>query len=72
LHEPTLVEQTAVIEETPIKQPVSAEVKTEAEPSVGPADETLPNAEQVTQAEQDIPQQSIEVSCPFSGIKHCI
>jgi hypothetical protein len=72
LPEPTPVEQAPVIEETPIEQPVSAEVKTEAEPSTGPVDETLPNAEQVTQAEQDIPQQSIEVSCPFPGIKHCI
>jgi hypothetical protein len=51
------VEQLPVIEETPINQPISTEVKTEVEP----VEETPLNSEQVSQAEQDIPQQSIEV-----------
>jgi hypothetical protein len=72
LPEPTPIEQTPIIEGTPIEQLVSAEVKTEAEASVGGANETLPDAEQTTQAEQDIPQQSIEVSYPYSVVKHSI
>jgi lipid-binding SYLF domain-containing protein len=55
------VEQLPVIEETPINQPISTEVKTEAEP----VDETPLNSEQVSKAEQDIPQQSIEVGYPL-------
>jgi hypothetical protein len=55
------VEQLPVIEETPINQPISTEVKTEVEP----VDETPLNLEQVSQAEQDIPQQSIEVGYPL-------
>jgi hypothetical protein len=70
LPEPTPVEQTPVVEETPIEQPITADVKPEVEPSVEPADETLHNAGQITQAEQDIPQQSIEVSQPCSRIKN--
>jgi hypothetical protein len=59
--EPTQVEQLRVIEEIPINQPISTEGKTEVEP----ADEALPNSEKVSRAEQDIPQQSIEVSYPL-------
>jgi hypothetical protein len=66
LPEPTPVEQTQVIEETPTEQPVSTEVKTEGTPSAEQADEALPNVELVTQAEQDIPQPSIEVCNPSS------
>lgn len=64
LPEPTPVVQTAVLEETPI-EPVVAEVKAEAEPSADTAQQTLPDVDQVIQAEQDIPQQSIEV-CDLS------
>lgn len=55
--------QTPVVEETPI-EPVVAEVKIEAEPSAEAAQQALSNVEQVAQAEQDIPQQSIEVGSP--------
>jgi len=62
LPEPTPVEQTPAIEETPIETPILAELKTEAEPSAEQSDKTVSSVEYVTQAEQDIPQQSIEVS----------
>lgn len=66
LPEPTPVEQTPVIEETPTEQPISTEVPTEGAPSAEQVDEALPTVEQVTQAEQDIPQPSIEVCHPSS------
>lgn len=69
LPEPTPIEHTTFVEETSVEQPISTEVKTEVEPSAELFDEALPNAEQATQAEQDIPQQSIEVSRTFPRIK---
>jgi len=62
LPEPTPVEQTPNVEETQTEPPATTEVKAEEEPSAEAVDETLHNAVQITQAEQDIPQQSIEVS----------
>ena len=61
LPEPTPVEQAPIFEDTPTEQPATTEVKTEEDASAEAIDETLQNSAQITQAEQDIPQQSIEV-----------
>jgi hypothetical protein len=68
LPEPTPVEQTQVVEEVATEQPTSTEYKPGAAPSARKVDEVFPNVKQVTQAEQDIPQQSIEVSHPSSEV----
>jgi hypothetical protein len=65
LPEPTPVEQTPVTEETHIEPRVTAEVEAEEEASAERIVEALHNTEQIIQAEQDIPQQSIEVGHGF-------